>query len=121
MDVVVAVTMIHVLLFVFHVCMLRECEGDGNAGVGNGGGVVAASAGVCMGCTPGLGVSSADNVLEMSVMCRVRGVSGMCEMRLCLARGVVGVRCLGLTNPVGTGKVWDMCLCCDSVGGELGG
>ena len=25
-----------VLLFVLHVCMVRECEGDGNAGVGDG-------------------------------------------------------------------------------------
>ena len=25
---VVAVTVMHVLLFVLHVCMLRECEGD---------------------------------------------------------------------------------------------
>ena len=33
-DVVVAVTVMRVLLFVLHVCMLRECEGDGNAGVG---------------------------------------------------------------------------------------
>ena len=33
-DSVVAVTVVRVLLFVLHVCMLRECEGDGNAGVG---------------------------------------------------------------------------------------
>ena len=33
-DAVVAVAVIHVLLFVLHVCILRECEGDGNAGVG---------------------------------------------------------------------------------------
>ena len=32
-DVVVAVTVMCVLLFVLHGCMLRECEGDGNAGV----------------------------------------------------------------------------------------
>ena len=32
MDVVVAVTVMHVLLFVLHVCMLSE--GDGNAGLG---------------------------------------------------------------------------------------
>ena len=30
----VVVTVMRVLLFVLHVCMLRECEGDGNAGVG---------------------------------------------------------------------------------------
>ena len=38
---VVAVTVMHVLLFVLHVYMLRECEGDENASVGSGGGVVA--------------------------------------------------------------------------------
>ena len=26
-DAVVAVTVMHVLLFVFHVCLLRECDG----------------------------------------------------------------------------------------------
>ena len=36
MDVVVSVTVMRVLLFVLHVCMLRECEGDGNDGVGDG-------------------------------------------------------------------------------------
>ena len=36
MDAVVAVTVMHVLLFVLHVCMLKEGEGDGNAGVGDG-------------------------------------------------------------------------------------
>ena len=35
MDAVVAVTVMRILLFVLHVCMLRECEGDGNAGVGD--------------------------------------------------------------------------------------
>ena len=34
MDAVVAVTMLHVLLFVLHACMLRECEGNSNAGLG---------------------------------------------------------------------------------------
>ena len=33
MDAVVAVTVMRVLLFMLHVCMLRECEGDANAGV----------------------------------------------------------------------------------------
>ena len=33
-DAVDAVTVMRVLLFVLHVCMLRECEGDSNAGVG---------------------------------------------------------------------------------------
>ena len=44
------------------------CEGDGTAGVGSGGGVVAVSA--CMSGTRGSG-----DVLEMSV---VRGVGGVC-------------------------------------------
>ena len=34
-DAVVAVTVMHVL-FILHVCILRECEGDGNSGVGGG-------------------------------------------------------------------------------------
>ena len=49
------------------------CEGDANAGVGSGGGVVAVSA--YMDGTRGSGVlSSACDVLEMSV---VRGVGGV--------------------------------------------
>ena len=67
---VVAVTVMHVLLFVLHVCMLQECEGDSNAGVGSGG----CSCGKCV------VQSSAGDVLEMSV---VRGV--------CVWMGVVGV------------------------------
>ena len=42
-------------------CGLRECEGDGNAGVGSGGGVVAVSV--------------------------VRCVGGVCDMCMCLSRG----------------------------------
>ena len=33
---VVAVAVMRLLLFVLRVCTLRECEGDGNAGVGDG-------------------------------------------------------------------------------------
>ena len=36
MRAVAAVTVMHVLLFVLHVCVLWECEGDGSAGVGSG-------------------------------------------------------------------------------------
>ena len=36
MDAMVVMTVMRVLLLVLRVCMLRECEGDGNAGVGNG-------------------------------------------------------------------------------------
>ena len=73
-------------------------------GVGSGGSVVTVSA--CMNGTRGLGVlSSTCDVLEMSV---VRGVGGVCDMCMCLARGGVGgeggewMRKLGLgfTNPV---------------------
>ena len=67
--------------------------------------------------TRGSGVmSNTGDVLEMSV---VRGVGGVCDMCMCLARGGVGgeggewMRELGLgfTNPVGTGGVLDVCLC----------
>ena len=62
---------------------LLGCKGDGNAGVGSGGGVVVVSA--FMGGTRGSGVlASACDVLEMSV---VRGVGGVCDMCMCLARG----------------------------------
>ena len=49
-----------VLLFVLHVCMLRECEGDGSAGVG-GGDVVVVNAGHVGGTgASGIGSSAAD-------------------------------------------------------------
>ena len=48
-------------------CAVRVCEGDGNAGVGSGGCVVALSA--CMSGTRGSGVlSNPGDVLEMSVV-----------------------------------------------------
>ena len=74
--------------------------------LGSGGGVVAVSA--YMGSTRGSGVlSSAADVLEMSV---VRGVGGVCDMCMCLARGGVGGvgaewvtgMDLGFTNSKGT-------------------
>ena len=67
-------------------------------------------------------------MLWMSVVRGMRGVGGVHEMCMCLARG--GVRGeggewirglgLGVTNPVGTGGVLDVCLCfsCRGVGGE---
>ena len=72
-----------------------------------------------MGGTRGSGVlSSAGDVLEMSV---VRGVGGVCDMCMYLARGGVGGAGgerigFGFTNP---GGKWDMCLCfgCGGVGG----
>ena len=72
-------------------------------------------------------LSSTCDVLEMSV---VRGVGGVCDMCMCLARGGVGgeggewMRELGLgfTNPVETGGVLDVCLCFGSSGvGGVGG
>ena len=79
----------------------------------------------CMSGTRGSGVlSSTGEVLEMSA---VRGVGGVCDISICLARVVwvereVSMRELGLgfTNPVGTGGVLEMCLClgCGGVGGE---
>ena len=79
---------------------------------------------VCMSGTRGSGVlSSTCDVL-------VRGVGGVYDMCMCLARGCVGgeggewMRELGLgfTNPVGTVGVFDMCLCfgCGCVGGVGG-
>ena len=54
--------------------------------MGSGGGVVAVSA--CMSVTRGSGVlSSTGDVLEMSV---ARGVGGVCDICMCLARGGVG-------------------------------
>ena len=74
---------------------LLGCEGASNAGVGSGGGVIA-----YMGGARGSDVlASAGDVLEMSV---VRGVGGVCDMCMCLARGgwevlgVSGVTELGL-------------------------
>ena len=80
----------------------------------------------CMSGTRGSGVlSSTGDVLEMSV---VKGVGGVCDMCMSLARGGAGgeggewMRELGLgfTNPVGIGGVLDMCLCFGygGVGGE---
>ena len=68
-----AVTVMCVLLFLFHVGMLRECKVVGNAGVGDGGGVVVVSAWhEYVGGTRGSGiVSSSADVLGM------REVSGV--------------------------------------------
>ena len=85
---------------------MRVCEGDGNAGLGSGGCVVAVSAGMSGTRSSGV-LSSTGKVLEMSV---VRGVGGVCDMCVfgsgqCRWRGCEWMRELGLclTNPVGTG------------------
>ena len=98
--------------------------------MGDGRGVVVVSV-WHVGGTRGSGiVSSAAGLLWMSVVRGMRGVGGVCEMCMCLARGGVGgeggewmrVLGLGFTNPVGTGEVLAVCLCLGSGGvGGVGG
>ena len=92
LDAVVAMTVMRVILCVLHVGMVGECEGDINAGMGDGEGVVIVSAWhEYVGGTP----DSAD-MLGMCVVRGMRGVSGVCEMCMCLARG--GVRGEGVSG-----------------------
>ena len=84
-DSVIIVTMIHILLFVLHVCILREYEGAKFMAMLVG--VVVVSAGHINGTHGSRIVSSAADVLGMSV---VRGMRGVCEMCMCLARCGVG-------------------------------
>ena len=108
-------TVMHVLLFVLHVCMVRECDGDVNAGV------VVVSAGPVGGTRGSCIVYSAADVLSM------RGVGVVYEMCICLARVSVDGEggewmrglVLGFTNPVGTGGLLDvgLCLGCGGVDG----
>ena len=83
------------------------------------------------GCKHGSGiVSSAADVLWVSVVRGMRGIGGVCEMCMGLAMGRRGCRRgermkglgLGFTNPVGTWGVLDVCLClgCGGVGGVGG-
>ena len=71
--------------------------GDDNTGVGDGGSVVVVNAGhKCVGGTRGLGiVSSADDVLGMSVVRVMRVVGGVCEMCMC-SYWYGGVRCVSV-------------------------
>ena len=70
-------------------------------------------------------VSTAADVLWMSVVRGMRGIGGVCEMCMCLARGGVDVEGgewrrglgLGFTNPMGTEGVLDVCLCFGGVCG----
>ena len=84
-----------------------------------------------VGGTRGIGiVSSAADVIWMTVVRGMRGFGGVCEMCMCLDLGGVGgeegewMRGLGLvfTNPVRTGRVFDVyrCLGCGGVGGVYG-
>ena len=80
--------------------------------MGSGGSVVAVSE--YMGGKHGSGILyTACDVIGMSV---VRGVCGVYDLCMCLARGGVGdvgVRRLsfGFISPGGRGGKWDMCLC----------
>ena len=71
-----------VLVPYIDVCMLLEC--DGNASV-----VVVSAEHVGSTCGSGI-VSSAADVLWVSMMRGMRGVDGVCKMCMCLARGAVG-------------------------------
>ena len=65
-----------------HVCNLRECDGDGIAGVED---VVVVSAGHEGGTHAPAIVSSAADVLDMGVVRGIRGVGGVCELYMYLA------------------------------------
>ena len=92
--------------------------------MGDRGVVVVMSAGH-VGGTRGSGiVSSAADVLWMSVRRGMRGVGRVCEICMCLGLGGeeggewMGGLGLGFTNPEGTGGVSDVCLGCGGVGRE---
>ena len=76
------VTVMRVLLFVLHVCMLRECEDASLTAMLEDG------CDECRACSvtrrSGIVLSAAD-VLCMSVVHGMRGVGGVCEMCMCLA------------------------------------
>ena len=81
---VVGVTVMCILLFVLHVCML--CEDDGNAGVGDGCGC-----GECRVC--GWYTLFRYCIKRSGRAMWMRGVGGVCEM--CLVRGGVGGEWIG--------------------------
>ena len=95
-----AVTEMRILLLVMHVCMLRYCEGGRVTAVlvwGTGSVVVLSEGHEYVRGTPGSCiVSSAADVLGMSMVRGMRGVGGVCEMPMCLARG--GVRDEGVSG-----------------------
>ena len=78
--------------------------------MGDGWGVVVVSAGHVSDTRCSGIVSRAADVLWISVVRVMRGVGGVCEMCMCLARGGMSgeggewVRGLGFTNPVGIGE-----------------
>ena len=125
-GVVVAVNVMRILFFlVLDVSMLRECEGDSNAGMENRGGVVAMSTmNEYVGRSHGSDiVSTAVDVLGMSVVLGMGGVcmfgSGWCGS--CGAESIRGLD-LGVSNPEERLGVLDVCLCLGYGGvGGIGG
>ena len=72
-----------------HAERVRWGDGQGNAPMVDGD--VWLQGSEYMGGTRGSGfVSTANDVLEMSVVLGVRGICGLCEMCMCLARGGSG-------------------------------
>ena len=112
-----------VLLFVLHMCMLRGCEAARLTAmlVWGGGAVVLVSAGHVGGTRCSCIVSSAADVLVMSVMRGMTGVGRVYEVWMCLIRPRRRGLGLGFTDPVVTGGLLDVCLClgCGGVGGEV--
>ena len=72
------------------VSMLGECMSNGNAGVGDRGGLFTVCAGYeyVVGTRDSCIVSGAADILGMSVVHGMRGAGGACELCMCLARGV---------------------------------
>ena len=88
---VLAMTVMRVLLYVLDVSMLREYDGDGTSCEEDGEGVIAVSLWhEYVDDTRGSDiVSSAADVLGTCVVRELRGVCGVFEMCMCLARGDV--------------------------------
>ena len=68
--------------------------------MGDGGGVVVVSTGNVDGTRGSFIVCSAADVIGMSVVRRMRGVGGVCEMCMCLALGGV---CVAVGERIGFG------------------
>ena len=77
-------------------------DGDGIVGMESGGGVVAVSAYIGGTCGSRVLVSVCD-VLEMSV---VRGVGGVCDMCMCMARGGRWWGCVDESSEFGLYQLW---------------
>ena len=90
-DAAVVVTVIHVLLFLLHVCMLIKYEGVRvTAMLVWGVEEVVVSIGHVDGTRVSGIMSREADVLVISVVRGMRGVGEVCDMCMCLARGGVG-------------------------------